>query len=119
MSNKRALGKWVENAVAHCLEEEGYDILKRNYYSPYGEIDIIAQDGECTVFIEVRSKSNTVFGLPQETISHKKRKRLKRTALCYLRDTASMDILCRFDVIAVELNNSREIISYNIIKNAI
>jgi len=57
-TNKRAAGGLAENAAESFLKSNGYRILERNFYSPFGEIDIIAADGNYTVFVEVKSRNS-------------------------------------------------------------
>ena len=54
--DKRASGRAGEDTAAAYLASLGYDVLQRNYYTRYGEIDIIANDGDWLVFTEVRKK---------------------------------------------------------------
>lgn len=92
-----------ENFAVELLEAKGYSIIKRNYRYGKGEIDIIAKDPneEGLVFIEVKSRKNLEFGLPEEAITKNKIKQLKRIAELYLYENDIKEILCRFDVIAV------------------
>ena len=99
--NKRARGQQAEEAACRFLEAKGLTILERNYYIRGGELDIIASDGEMLVFVEVRSKTNTVFGTPEETISPQKQRFLYRAAEQYLLNKGLTEAVCRFDVVSV------------------
>lgn len=92
-----------ETLAVELLEAKGYSIVKRNYRYGKGEIDIIAKDPdeECLVFIEVKSRKNLEFGLPEEAVTKNKIKQLKRIAELYLYENDIKEILCRFDVISV------------------
>jgi len=92
-----------EVLAAEYLESKGYSIIKRNYRYGKGEIDIIAKDPqeEGLVFIEVKSRKSLEYGSPEEAITKNKIKQLKRIAELYLYENEIIEILCRFDVIAI------------------
>jgi putative endonuclease len=96
-------GKDAEARAATFLESHGLHILVRNYRSRFGEIDLIARDGEMLVFVEVRARSSNAFGGAAASITSAKREKLRRTALQYLA-SAERTPQCRFD--AVLLGNS-------------
>ena len=100
-TNKRIAGGLAENTAAGFLQSNGYRILERNFYSPFGEIDIIASDGSYTVFVEVKSRNSAEFGSPQDAVNSKKQKHMIKTAISYLKmhKLAGTDV--RFDVIAI------------------
>ncbi|MBI5631209.1 MAG: YraN family protein [Elusimicrobia bacterium] len=99
----RSAGAEAEAAAARYLTGLGYEILDRNFRGRFGEIDIIAQDGEAIVFVEVRARSDCRFGAPEETVGPAKRRKIIKTALLYLQSRGiADDTLARFDVIAIE-----------------
>ena len=101
--NKRAIGTEYEDRAARWLEDEGYQILCRNFRSSYGEIDLIARQGKCLVFVEVKYRKNGGSGRPEEAVSAEKQRRICRTADYYrIRNQISEAVPCRFDVIAIE-----------------
>lgn len=102
--NKRDIGTVYENKAVLLLEEKGYQILERNFYTYYGEIDIIAEDGGCLVFVEVKYRKNTKKGYAAEAVTPTKQKRLRQSAGYYLykKHFGNMEIPCRFDVIAFD-----------------
>lgn len=68
-----------------------------------GEIDIIAKDGDTHVFVEVKYRKAAGFGMPEEAVSRIKREKIYKTAMYYIyKHHKGNDVLCRFDVIAVE-----------------
>ena len=102
------LGRLGEDLAAERLKKEGYRIVRRNYRNPFGEIDIIAQDGKTLCFIEVRTRTKEWHGHPFESISAVKQRKLIRAAQGYLaratEGSAKQDALdtdARFDVVAV------------------
>jgi putative endonuclease len=96
-------GKQGEDiAVAH-LRKTGYQIVAQNYRCLYGEVDIIARDGDTIVFIEVKSRKSETFGQPQEAVGLEKQKKLSRISLHYLQQKRLESCNARFDVIAVKM----------------
>ncbi|MCH8158067.1 MAG: YraN family protein, partial [Nitrospinae bacterium] len=70
MTEKRlAFGKAGEKAAVAFLKKQGYRILKKNFRTAVGEIDIIAEQGRTVVFIEVKTRSGDKFGHPFEAIT--------------------------------------------------
>ena len=100
-SAKTKLGTQGENAARRLLESQGYRILECNYRCRYGEIDIVAVDGDCTVFVEVRTKRSKSFGTPEESLSRTKQRRLTTTALTYLQACETSPADWRIDLVSV------------------
>ena len=94
----------------------GYRIVETNCRLPGGELDIVARDGGTLVFVEVKTASTEEFGRPEEWVDARKQKRLVRLATAYLARQGSMDVSCRFDVVAVSLKG--KIPRIRVIRNA-
>jgi len=108
-----------EEIAARTLKKKRYKIIERNYRTPAGEIDIIARDKKCLVFVEVRTRGSVEFGLPQETVVARKRKKLCNAARWYLqKEHIDSGNECRFDVVAVIMNQKQESPQVEIIKDA-
>lgn len=97
----RWLGDAGERAAARYLKAQGFRILARQYRTSLGEIDLIAQDGQCVVFVEVKTRRSSDAGLPVEAVGPAKQAQLTRLALAYLRSQRLLDHAARFDVVAV------------------
>lgn len=111
--NRRRIGNCYEDMAVAFLIQEGYRIVKRNYYGRHGEIDIIAFDGEYLVFAEVKYRLNNHIGSPEEAVTYHKRSNIIRTAREYMYKTGvPEDVPVRFDVVSI---SGRDI---KIIKNA-
>ncbi len=95
------LGKIGERHAVRFLSKAGFAILARNYRTPLGEIDIVAQDGETVAFIEVKTRATRTYGLPQEAVGPRKQRQLIRVAKLFLKAHGEPDVPCRFDVVAV------------------
>ena len=103
MRNNRQIGTEYEQRAANWLEYCGYEIICRNFRCPFGEIDIIARQGSCLVFIEVKYRSSRKNGYPEEAVSREKQRRISRTADYYrVKAQVGEEIACRFDVMAME-----------------
>ncbi|MBD5085966.1 MAG: YraN family protein [Clostridiales bacterium] len=99
--NTRKVGIEGESVAVEYLKKSGYKILERNFSNRTGEIDIIAQDKDYIVFVEVKSRENTKYGMPIESITIQKARKIIRTAECYLLYKKKGNSPCRFDVIEV------------------
>ena len=100
--NKRRTGTRYEQAAGFFLEQIGYEVLEYNYRCRFGEIDIIAKDGICLVFCEVKYRSGREKGSPLEAVDNRKQQRIFRCASHYLAGRGVEDVPCRFDVIGIE-----------------
>ena len=105
--NNKEIGKLGEKLAAEFLRGKGFEILHQNYRYGKGEIDIIVKDPEdgCTVFVEVKTRQNLEFGEPEYAITRNKQKQVKRIAELYFYDNEIEEMACRFDVIAILLEN--------------
>lgn len=96
-------GKRGEELAAAYLAEAGYRIVERNYRCIFGEIDIVAEEGETLVFVEVKSRRSEAYGDPQLAVGHEKQKKISRIAMHYLAESRLRHRPARFDVVAVKL----------------
>ncbi len=100
----RMTGQQGEEMASDFLKKRGYKIIKRNYRTVFGELDIIAKDGETLVFVEVKMRSQDRFGAPQYSVDLKKQARVGRVALAYLSCNKTDSCACRFDVVSIVKN---------------
>ena len=96
--NTKGIGDFGERKAEEYLEDADYKILKRNFRMKFGEVDIIAEKDGCTVFVEVKTRKNNLYGNPSEFVDFRKQRRIRKAAACY-RDLVNDDV--RFDVIEV------------------
>ena len=101
LNASQRFGKKAEALAVRHLKRRGYKILTRNYRTRVGEIDIIARDGRCLVFIEVKGRQSTRYGSAKAAVTPRKQQQVARVALWYLKETDQMGIKARFDVVAV------------------
>jgi putative endonuclease len=98
---RRWFGSRSERAAAAFLRKLGLRILEHNFTCDLGEIDIIALDARCIVFVEVRSTEAGDISMPALSVDRKKQDRLTRLALFYLQSRRLLDVSARFDVLAI------------------
>ncbi|GAF78384.1 unnamed protein product [marine sediment metagenome] len=104
---RRDLGAFGERVAAAHLEAKGYRIRARNFRCREGEIDIVAEDGDCLVFVEVRTRRGDAFGTPAESVTAAKERRLLTVAKAYLQEHPDVPANQRIDVVGVELSRGR------------
>ncbi|MDP8233038.1 MAG: YraN family protein [Candidatus Zophobacter franzmannii] len=101
---KNDLGTTGELISVNYLTGKGYQILSKNYYCLYGEVDIIAKKGMAVTFCEVKTRTNTPFDQIQTSVSINKQRKISKTASVYLSNHPEFDdfeisfdiILCNF-----------------------
>jgi putative endonuclease len=98
---RRWFGSRSERAAERYLRRLGYGILARNFRCPVGEIDLIAVDRACVVFVEVRSTGVGETDRPAASVDPAKQRQLTRLALWYLKQKRLLEHSARFDVVAI------------------
>ena len=101
------LGKRGEEIAVDYLQKKGYRIVERGFRLFHGELDIIAYDGKTLVFVEVKTRAGTEFGLPEEAVTPAKQSQIKRIAQGYLIERRLGDPDCRFDVLSILIKGDR------------
>ena len=96
-----AFGLHGEQLACEALVERGYAIVTRRYSTKHGEIDIVARDGETLVFVEVKTRRDSSFGDPEESVTLQKQQRLVWMATDYLVRQTVGEVACRFDVVGI------------------
>ena len=103
---KSELGARGEGLARAFLKAKGYRLVATNYRCRSGEVDIIARDGSCLVFVEVRTRRGRGwFGTPQESISRRKKERMIATAETYIQDSQETPEDWRIDLVAVNIDS--------------
>ena len=97
--HNQEIGRRGENAAARYLVIKGLEILERNWTCPAGEADIIARDGCCLVFCEVKTRTSLEKGLPCEAVTCEKRHKYERIAGYFLKEYDYTDMCVRFDIV--------------------
>jgi putative endonuclease len=99
-------GELGESAARRQLKRQGMKFLTANFRSPRGEIDLIMRDGDCLVFVEVKTRSSEEWARPAAAVDRERRQRLTRAALDYLRLLKNPAVKVRFDIVEVLLHDS-------------
>lgn len=94
-----------EEEACRFLRKNKHKILSRNYRTAGGEIDIVAQWKKMIVFVEVKTRTSTVYAQPWEAVGYRKRKNLKAAAKAYVMENAVRGFEFRFDVISIVLDH--------------
>jgi putative endonuclease len=111
---RQELGRWGESLAGDYLLKKGYSLIARNVRTPYGEIDLVAQQVSetdehetVTVFVEVKTRTSKTFGYPEEAITPRKQNNLISAAQHYLQEHPDLSDDWRIDVIAIERYSDR------------
>ncbi len=115
---RQQYGQFGENLAARHLAENGYRIVETNYKNRFGEIDLIAMDGETIVFVEVKSRRSGTFGTAGASVSKAKQRKISMTALGYLKSKNGIQQKARFDVVAINGSDAHPEGRIKVIKNA-
>jgi putative endonuclease len=97
-----AAGAAGESLACRHLEENGYRILARNFRCRAGEIDVVAREGDVTVFVEVKDRRGRSHGEGHESVTFGKRRRVVRAARLYAASHGLSEAPVRFDVVSIE-----------------
>lgn len=101
MYQRHIIGKYGEDVAVRFLEQKGYKIIERNFSCRQGELDIIARNNEYIVFVEVKTRSNFLYGTPIDAVGKNKQKHIYKVAKYYLHIHRLENHFVRFDVIEV------------------
>ncbi len=100
--NRAEVGRAGEDVAANHLRQLGYAVEECNWRCRFGELDLIARDGETLVFVEVRSRTNpTRYGSAVEAVTPRKCRQVREVATVYLKQRKGAPLSVRFDVVAV------------------
>lgn len=107
----KLLGNRGEDLAVKFLKGKGYRLITRNFKTSIGEIDIVAEDNGTLVFVEVKTRSAVSFGHPFEAVTYRKREKIKKVALCYLKN-CKKPVAARFDVLSIEMKGDDPVIEH-------
>lgn len=114
MTYRQDIGNLGENAAAEFLKGKGYNVLQRNFRCKTGEIDIICIKDGCTVFVEVKTRKNSLYGSAAEFVNYYKQIKIKKAAMYFIKNE---DADMRFDVVEV-YHKDGEVTEINHIEDA-
>lgn len=103
LQSSREIGLLGEDIAARHLKALGFSIVCKNFRSRFGEIDLIAKDGDTIVFVEVKARRNQSFGRAIEQVNKAKQRKIMKVACAYLASTGDYASEVRFDVLAIDM----------------
>ena len=99
---KKEIGKRGEEIAAEFLERNGLRIVERNYHCRWGELDLVAAESDNRIhFVEVKTRTVTIFGTPAAAVTYMKQQKIKKTALTWLQSQERYFPGLSFDVIEI------------------
>lgn len=99
----RVKGALYETLAADYLSQKGYRILEKNYTTKFGEIDIVAIDSDTLVFVEVKYRASSSYGMGYEAVRHQKLRKLQKAIWHYIKANACyLPNKYRLDVISID-----------------
>lgn len=108
----RLLGNRGEDLAEKFLKKKGFKIVARNFKTLIGEIDIIAEDKGTLVFVEVKTRSDYSYGHPFEAVNFRKKQKLRKLALYYLKNCCKAERPSRFDVLSIETDGDKHAVEH-------
>ena len=105
-------GAGGEREAARFLEENGYEILERNYRVAGSEVDLIAKKDDVLCFVEVKTRGSDDYGMPEEFVDRRKRQKIIRAARIYAAQDKFQEFYIRFDIIALLYQEDDRIINH-------
>ncbi len=116
---RKELGDIGEELARKFLKKKGYRIHETNFRCREGEIDIIAEHKDYLVFVEVRTRTGSSFGSPEESVTFAKKEKLIATALAYMSSHKDLPDNWRIDFVGIELNQKGKASRIELIENAV
>jgi putative endonuclease len=117
--DRRWFGARAERLTAWRLFWRGYRLLERNWRCEIGEVDLIARHRGELVFIEVKARLSTDIARPEDQVGPAKQRKLSRLLDAYRRrHHVSDDVICRFDIAAVVLDERGKVREFELIEDA-
>ncbi len=98
-----SLGRLGETLAGAFLKNKGYQILEKNWRTPYGEIDLVARQAESIIFVEVKTRSSRSLGPPEISITHRKAEHMRSAAEYYIQQHPEVQADWRIDVVTIQL----------------
>ena len=109
MNKNREIGIRGEKLAEEFFQKKGFDLITRNYRTPYGEIDLVIRNQCELIFVEVKTRTNLSYGYPEMSINDRKSEHLVNSAETYLQEHPEMTLPWRIDVLAINyLSNKHD-----------
>jgi len=117
--SRQALGRLGEDLATDFLRREGYELVTRNWRHRSGEIDIVARDGDCWAFVEVKTRRGHRVQNPEDGLTDQKARKLQQLALTYLAEHGLANVSWRIDLVAIELDGQDRPVRMNLVPCAV
>jgi putative endonuclease len=105
MTYQKKIGDFGESLAADYLQRKGYLLLDRQYTTRYGELDLVMQELDTVVFVEVKTRTSSTYGLPEVSITAEKIEKIQNAALLWLQAHPCAPDDWRVDAVAVLLDH--------------
>ena len=115
-NSKQALGREGERLAELFLKKKGYKLVERNYRCRGGEVDLILLDRKVVVFVEVKTRTDDIFGSPFEAVEPRKQRRMILAAQLFLQQKQLHERDARFDVVGISWPGAQPLVEH--IRNA-
>lgn len=109
MTYQKQIGNTGERIAADYLLKKGYQVLDQNFNVRFGEIDLVALDDDCVVFVEVKTRTSTAFGNPEDSVTASKIEKMENSALLWLQAHPEAPDNWRMDVIAILVDHQHNV----------
>lgn len=106
LDHRRSIGLRGEDIAADYLKRKGYSVLNRNFRTPYGEIDLVSEQGNSIVFTEVKTRASKSLGPPEISITRRKADHMRSAAEFYIQEYGEQYDEWRIDVISVQIQTN-------------
>jgi putative endonuclease len=106
MAEHLQTGAAGEQLACQYLADLGFTLLHRNWRHGRDELDIVARDGKELVVVEVKTRSNSDYGDPEDAVGPAKQRKMFRAAEAYL-DVHDLDLDLRFDIVSITMDGGR------------
>jgi putative endonuclease len=100
-THNQRVGKWGERLAAVYLMEKGYEIMESNYRTPYGELDLVANHDGQLIIIEVKPRSHSNAGYPEDALTPRKVEHLINSAQYYLEKHPESTNEWKIEIVAI------------------
>ncbi|MBE5742558.1 MAG: YraN family protein [Clostridiales bacterium] len=103
--HKKFLGKVGEKKAVAYMKKLGYKLIKANYVTPFGEADAVMEKDGVTVFLEVKTRSNRLFGDPKDAVNYSKQDKYRKIAEYYCLSNENVTVsFAVIEIVGEELN---------------
>ena len=117
MAGRQSTGRRGEWLASQALAQWGIEVVERNWRCKRGELDIVARDGACWVFVEVKTRHGSHAGLPEDGLTERKAERLVELAQIYLGEHDLHNVDWRIDLVAIELDARDQVMRMDLISS--